>query len=329
VHLISFESSEEHIPGIHIHSLKLSNLLIEWLFYRFGFIQKAYIRPLLETIQPDIFHAIDVAVCGIIAADLDYHPLIISAIGSDVLIAMKTKRKDAIVNALRKADLVHCAGENISQAVKNAGIDPNKLVEIKFGVDTERFKPDINLREKVPTVISTRNLAPVYDVITLIEAIPLVLEKYPNTRFIIAGWGPLKESLIRRTKELKIESHTMFIGKFSNEEMPAYLNGSSIYVSTAISDGGLAVSTAEAMSCGLPVIVSDYGGIKKWIKDFENGFVIPSKSPSILAERILFLLENPEIGRKYGENNRNIILQDFNYEKEMVKLEGVYFKLIK
>jgi len=118
------------------------------------------------------------------------------------------------------------------------------------------------------------------------------------------------------------------VGLVLNDDLPGYLRLADIYVSTSLSDGGIASSTAEAMACGLPVVITNTGDNREWVKDEENGFLIPVKNPEILAEKIIYLLGNKDVCKKLGHNGREIIIKRNNYYKEMAKMEGIYYKLV-
>jgi len=100
-----------------------------------------------------------------------------------------------------------------------------------------------------------------------------------------------------------------------------------VYVSTSLSDAGIAASTAEAMACRLPVVVTDVADNKKWVDNGVNGFVVPIKDPKSLAEKIIYLLQNENIRKKFGKINRKIIEEKNNYYKEMKKMEDIYKRL--
>ena len=119
-------------------------------------------------------------------------------------------------------------------------------------------------------------LEPIYDVGTLIKSIPLVLKMIPDAKFIIAGDGEQKEYVMNLAKSLNVFHATRFVGWIPNEELPKYLSSSDVYVSTSISDS-FAVSTLEAMACELAPVITDIGDNKRWIKDGENGFIVPTK----------------------------------------------------
>ena len=191
----------------------------------------------------------------------------------------------------------------------------------------------MEFREKIgvgqsPVIISTRGLSPIYDISTLIHAIPKVIKEIPDAKFIIGSSGPLKEDLEELVKNLNVSDNTIFTGRISDEDFPRYVSSADIYVSTSLSDAGLASSTGEAMACGLPVIVTEDPDNRNWIKDGENGFVIPVKNPDILADRIIKLVKNENLRKEFGKANRKIITERNDYNTEMGKIEKEYMRLV-
>ena len=177
-------------------------------------------------------------------------------------------------------------------------------------------------------IISTRNLKLIYNIETLIHAIPEVVKKVPDVKFIIVGSGFQGEALQSLAKYLKVDKNTIFTGRVSESDIPQYYASADIYVSTSLSDAGIAASTAEAMACGLPVIVTEDPDNRDWINDGVNGFVIPVKNPDILADRIIELVKNENLRKEFGRLNREIIVERNNYNTEMGKMEKEYIRLV-
>jgi glycosyltransferase involved in cell wall biosynthesis len=71
-------------------------------------------------------------------------------------------------------------------------------------------------------------------------------------------------------------------------------------------------------------VVTDIEGNREWIKDGENGFVIPKSNPELLAEKISLLLDDEKTAEKFGASNRKIVAENANYDKEMAKVEEIY-----
>lgn len=292
------------------------------------------IRRLIRKIKPNILHAHYVTDCGFLGALSGFHPFVLSAWGSDVLVDPANSRisRYSVKFALKRADLITTEGENAIEEMIRLGADPDKMHLVLHGVDVRKFNTKgKSLKEKhkisnSPLVISTRNLAPIYDMETLIRAVPLVLEQVPEVKFVIAGDGVQKNYLEDLAKSLNVLNSISFLGHMPHQELPRYLRAAEVYVSTSLSDT-ISVSILEAMACGLAPVVTDIGDNRKWIEDRKNGFIIPTKRPDLLAEKIVYLLNNKELRDKMGKANQQLIVEKADYEKEMNKMGELYEEL--
>lgn len=297
------------------------------------------IRKKVKEIGPNIIHAHSAGGYAWMASLSGFRPLIITPWGDDVLINIwKSKLERRLISyALRKADLVTCDGENTRKAVIDMGISNKKIKYITFGVDLNKFvnppnKKGLRQKLKLPErniVISTRTLHPNHDVKSLIEAIPIVLNSVPDVFFVIAGGGSEKLRLEEFAKDLGILNSIRFVGQLNEDQLIQYMQAADIYVSTSLSESGLAASTAEAMACELPVINTDTGDIHLWIKDGEMGFIIPPKNTKIIASRIILLLLDPKRRLEMGRSARFIIEVKNNYLLEMSKVGHIYDQFLK
>jgi len=340
VHLISRgPCREDYFNKARIHLLKKIDIKIPYITFFINFIINYFeIIMLIRKINPDVLHSHYVTDYGLVGALTNFHPFIISAWGSDVLIdPYKSVISNLLIkNTLNKADLITCDGKNSKNAIINLGQDENKIVIINHGVDTERFNPDQYSEElkkelgisRTKNVISIRHLMPIYNVESLIRAIPLVLKKFPDTKFIVAGSGPDEKYLNELASSLNINGNILFLGLIPHSSLPQYLASSDIYVSTSLSDGGVAISTLEAMACGLLPIVTDVGDIDDWIDDGKNGFIIPANDHQKLSEKIIYLLENSNINKEFHEKNSKIIQERANYYNEMDKMHQIYKNIL-
>ena len=294
------------------------------------------IRALVRKIKPDIVHAHYITDCGFWGTLSGFHPLVLSAWGSDVLVDPRKSRiyRYFVEFALKRADLVTTEGENAIGEMIRLGTDPNKINLILHGVDTRIFSPkDRSPKEAFRVfdslvVISIRGLKPIYDVETLIKSIPAVLEQMPKVEFIIADDGLQKNYLKDLAMSLDVLDSISFVGQLPHDQIPSYLAAADVYVSTSLSDT-ISVSLLEAMTCGLAPVVTDVGDVRKWIEDGENGFVIPVKRPDLLAEKIVYLLNNEELRDKMGKANRRLIEKRADYAKEMDKMGELYEELMR
>lgn len=343
VHLLApAHASGLGMDGVTLHSFRTFRTRIRPLDLILNSLialpQALWFRALIRRLSPDVVHAQYINDAALYAALSGFHPFVVTAWGSDVLIGPMRSMIHCFIAryVLRKADLITCDADHMKQALVRLGADPARVSIIHFGTDTEEFTPqrrDPRLRKELgldqgPVVLSTRRLEPIYDVETFVRAIPLVLRRMSEVRFVIAGSGSEEPRLRAMAESLGVKAAVQFVGRLSPEELPRYVASADIYVSTALSDGGLASSTAEAMACGLPVIVTDVGDNRLWVEDGVNGFVIPPRDPEALASRIVHLGKHEGERKRFGRVGRGIIEGRNRWQTEMERMRSLYSELV-
>jgi glycosyltransferase involved in cell wall biosynthesis len=269
-----------------------------------------------------------------------FHPYIVTPWGTDILIDAKVSRWNRLITtlALRRADLITTDGYHVKEEMMRLGVREEKIRLVFFGTDVKRFSPqteeaeDVGLRKEYELsdsviVISTRTLTPIHDVGTLIRAIPYVKQAVPGVIFVIVGDGPERKSLEELARALGVWDFVRFIGRVEEAEMVKWLRAADVYVSTSLADAGLAASTAEAMACGLPVVVTDNADNRKWVTEGAGGYLVPNGRFDLLADRIVQLLKDKKKRLDFGRINRRVIEERNNYVTEMNKMEAIYEEL--
>jgi glycosyltransferase involved in cell wall biosynthesis len=80
----------------------------------------------------------------------------------------------------------------------------------------------------------------------------------------------------------------------------------------------------EAMAAGLPIITTDQGAIRESVKNGLNGFIVEEKRPDQIADKIKYLIENPEIRKKMGDESRRLYQENFTEEKMVERLSFAF-----
>jgi len=330
VHLATFNEPEP-IEGVKIRKLRYFSKVA----YPFRILA---VRKAVKEISADILHAHYVSHYGVYGALSGFKPFVVTVWGSDVFIDPKKSmaKKYFVKYALKKADLITTDSLSSIKAILGFGVDEEKVKLIVHGVDlrvfypienNEEFKKELRIPQNYQVVISTRNLEPVYDVDTLIKAIPYVIDECPNTFFLIVGDGILRRQLEELACKLGVAKNVRFVGSVSNREMPKFLGSSDVFVSTSLSDTR-SVSLLEAMACGLPVVVTDLEGNRECVREGVNGFLFSKGDFKALAEKIIYLLRDEDTSRRFGVINRRYVEKEGSYEKEMKKMEKLYKELV-
>jgi glycosyltransferase involved in cell wall biosynthesis len=215
---------------------------------------------------------------------------------------------------------------------ESAGISRNKIEVIPFGVDTNLFNPntkgsrireELGIRKDAVVIVSTRPFIDHYNIECLIKAISIIVKEHEDVFFMIKGEGPLRSDLIRLTKKLGVERYVRFSKPVPYHKMPQYLTAADIYVSPSFIDS-TSVSLLEAMACGLPPITTDIPGNKEWVKDGVNGFLYPPKDHEALSERIMRLIENEDLRKRFGERCIREVEKRATWDECVSKMETIY-----
>ena len=273
--------------------------------------------------------AIPTGLIGTWVGSLLKKPLIVTIHGSDLRMALERPGflRKIFVFVCHHATHLNCVSNGQKKEMEQLGILSEKISIIPMGVEDAFLEKGRNRKkegdQKPITILSNRNLLPIYNVSLLIRAIPIVLKEEPETKFLIAGDGAEKEALERKVKNLNINSSVTFLGRVPHEEMPDLLSQADIYVSTSLYDG-TSVSLLEAMVAGAFPVVTDIPSNREWITNAENGFLIPIENEDILAMRIVEAIRNKELLIKASEKNRMIIKDKAHWKENIIKMVNIY-----
>jgi glycosyltransferase involved in cell wall biosynthesis len=160
--------------------------------------------------------------------------------------------------------------------------------------------------------------------IYLLEAAAIVLNTLPNTRFLIVGDGPDQAMLAAIAQQKDIAQNVTFTG-FRND-VPELLALCDMVAMPSLWEG-LPLALLEAMNLGKAVVGTDAPGIAEVIQDGKTGFIIPIKNAAKLADRLIFLLQNPELTKQMGEAGRQECKQ-YDISHSVKRLSEIYTDLV-
>ncbi len=162
----------------------------------------------------------------------------------------------------------------------------------------------------------------------LISALSTVIEKFPNTRLVIAGDGSSRKHLETLTKKLRLQDNVVFLGHVNRTELERLYQKASIVVVPSIWPEAFGKIGIEAMSVGRPVVATDVGGISDWLIDGQNGFLVPPADSDILAKSVIKIFSDPEMFLKMAEVARKKA-EEFDLNRHVERMEKIYLDLIK
>ncbi|MFC0263493.1 glycosyltransferase family 4 protein [Fontibacter flavus] len=210
-------------------------------------------------------------------------------------------------------------------------IDDFKNVSIlPVGLNTSKFKPVATFDSKVVRLVFVGRLIYLKGADFALDIMNKLRAEVEGIKLVIIGDGELKETIIQKIKNLKLENYVELLGSLTQQEVIAQLTRSDIFLYPARNDPffkgsetqGLVIQ--EAQSMGLPVVCSDVGGIKYGLKDGITGFLVNEYDLDGFVEKLKFLVKNPLIRREMGDLGRKYIVENFDSKVLGEKLIGIY-----
>ena len=153
-----------------------------------------------------------------------------------------------------------------------------------------------------------------------------VKDAIPDAAFLLAGEGELSDSLRSLGRELGIHDSTYFLGRCENVAELLSISEACVLSSKA---EGFSNSILEYMAAGRPVVVTDVGGAREVVSEGETGYLVRSGDDAAMAERLIWLLRDPEKARSMGDKGRRVVEEKFSCEAQLAHTEELYERLLK
>lgn len=192
-----------------------------------------------------------------------------------------------LLGALRRADVVAVMGTRARAELIEAGLQPGRVVVLPASVDPARVRvADGRFRYDV---VTASQLIPRKRIRDLLLAAQIVRRTHPELRVAIAGRGPLDRELAAEAEQLGLAGAVVFLG-FVEQVGDVYASARMFVLPSQRE--GLSIAMTEAMSAGVPVIVTDIGEARDVVVEGESGFVFEVGDVQTLAARITALMDD-------------------------------------
>jgi phosphatidylinositol alpha-mannosyltransferase len=190
-------------------------------------------------------------------------------------------------------------------AVSQAGSEyarrffPGDYRVIPNGVDLDRFRQDAPvpavMRGDRPTVLYVGRFDRRKGLSLLLQAMPQVIAAVPSVRLIAVGGGLLEVECRQLARDLGIGDHVSFPGRATDEELPGYYAGCTVFCSPATGGEAMGIVLIEAMAAGRPVVASDIAGYNEVVTTGVNGLLVPAGDPAALSAALNQVLLSAEL----------------------------------
>lgn len=199
------------------------------------------------------------------------------------------------------------------------GIDLNQFHWVT--ADERQVKRREHQVDGGPVIGIIARLSSVKGIDVLVKAMPLVLHAFPRARLWIVGDGPEKEALAGLVRRLNLMDAVVFkpIANRTMSILPVF----DVFVMPSFQEG-LGLSVMEAQAAGIPVVASHVGGLPDLIHDGRDGLLVPPGQPQALADKIIFMLKNPQLAQAMARQARLNISEKFSSDEMTVKTITFY-----
>jgi glycosyltransferase involved in cell wall biosynthesis len=250
----------------------------------------------------------------------------------------RARSRSVLLNQVLKSccSRILCVSEHVRQHyLARLRFPPDRLTTLYNGIDLAPFATARDLRFKTrallgipagtPVLTTVAVLRPPKGIEFMIEAMPHVLARRPETRYLIVGDGEHETALKALATRLGLDGRVIFAGRRS--DIPAVMGASDIFVLPSVNEA-LPTVLVEAMAAGLPIAATDIGGIPEMVEPGVNGILLPPRDPAKLAHACCRLLDDPGWAARLGSRGRQIAGERFGIKAHIRSLGALYDEAI-
>lgn len=287
------------------------------------------VRRLVRAIAPDLLHAHFLTSNGLVATASGFHPLVVSARGSDVHNSLRHAARRALIKyVVQRADLVNPVSAELAEKVATLGVPAAKTLCLSQGIEAARFDVARPPRPPGPVrIICTRKLHRPYQPGTIVAALARLAADGIEFTMTFAADGRDLTALRRDVEARGLGSRVRFLGGYAPSELPALLADADVYVSASLWDG-TSPALLEAMAAGVFPVVSDCPANREWLSGEGDGLLFPPDDVEALVGVLRRALAAPASWDAARTRNQALVRARADRETNLTVLGTHYERLV-
>ncbi len=227
---------------------------------------------------------------------------------------------------IRNSDRVICCSrfmvehiqENFGIASEKVNLIPNAVDMTQFNRTPESSGASLKTADREngsdrKLVLYVGRMVREKGVHILIDAFEKLQKERVNADLVIVGEGPVKDSLMRETQKRGLDRHVHFTGLVDQASLVKLYSSSHVFVLPSLYEP-FGIAALEAMASGVPVVVSDSGGLAEIVENGVNGIKVPAEDPSSLSTALRTLLEDSSLADRLRKNAYSSLLERYNWD---------------
>jgi glycosyltransferase involved in cell wall biosynthesis len=226
----------------------------------------------------------------------------------------------------RRMDRVLTSSEQSArEIVRDFGVDPSRVVNVRNGLDTDLFSPDESVERSGAELLCVgRAVDPNKGIRTLIEALAKLP---PQTQLTLVDSDEPSNPVFKWARSAGLADRVRIAGRVSTDELlHLYRRATLVVVPSRFEGFGL--PAVEAMACGTPVVACAAGALPEVMELSGGGLMVPRDDPEALARGITSLLEQPELRRTTGARARKAVEANFSWRRVARTTAEVYAEML-
>jgi colanic acid/amylovoran biosynthesis glycosyltransferase len=226
--------------------------------------------------------------------------------------------------------------QSLAKRLQDLGCSPDKIRLNRTGIPLQNF-PWVD--RSVPIdgqwqLVQACRLVEKKGLLTTLGAFRRFIADYPKARLVIAGEGPMKDTLARKINELSLGNQVALTGFLNQDDLRRVYTESHIFVhpSELAADSnqeGIPNSMLEAMASGLPVVATRHGGIPEAVQEGVDGSLVPERDEPALYEALTKLASQPDLWRQMGKQASQSVADNFEQGQQIGRLEAAYAEALR
>lgn len=231
----------------------------------------------------------------------------------------------------QQAKVVLARSESLLERLSELGCPASKLRLNRTPVPlrTIEFKQRSAPADGKWRLLQACRLIPKKGLFTVLKALPKVIERWPDLKYVLCGSGPDEQRFRDEVKRAGLEGNVEVLGWMSQDELKQEFAKAHLFLHpselTETEDQeGVPNAMLEAMAAGLPVVATRHGGIPEAVSSGEDGLLVAEKDFEALAQAILKLTGDEELLAKYSSQAKISVEQRFGFDQQIAAMEACY-----
>jgi glycosyltransferase involved in cell wall biosynthesis len=314
-------SKKECLGNVCVHRVGIGSRLDKMLFPLLGFLKAVQISP-------QIIHAYQASYGGgaaFVYKIFNWKKKFILTIqeGKDLNLQSYFVKffRGLIIN---RADCITAISNYLANYAKRYN-KRAEIIVIPNGVDVQAFNRISNLDGY--NIITVSRLVPKNGIEDLIRAMPKVIRRFPEANLEIIGSGYLYNKIASMIEDLNLTSKVKLKGNVEHINLPKYLSQTDLFVRPSYSEG-LGNAYFEAMASGVPIIGTNVGGIRDFLKkDGDVGFIWDRMGNISLSDKIIEVLSDRSRLKEVASRGRELVINKYNWDIISLQFRILYHKI--